>query len=47
MEIKEIDLKERTITIFNDVEEDTMATAIEKSSKSIRKMKSGSKMFRM
>ena len=30
MEIKEIDLKERTITIFNDVEEDTMATAIEK-----------------
>lgn len=30
MEIKEIDLKERTITIFNDVEEDTMSTAIEK-----------------
>ena len=30
MEIKEIDLKERTITIFNDVEENTMATAIEK-----------------
>lgn len=30
MEIKEIDLKERTITIFNDVEEGTMATAIEK-----------------
>ena len=30
MEIKEIEVKERTITIFNDVEEDTMATAIEK-----------------
>lgn len=30
MEIKEIDLKERTITIFNDVEEGTMSTAIEK-----------------
>ena len=30
MEIKEIDLKERTITIFNDVEEDTMSTDIEK-----------------
>ena len=30
MEIKEIDLKERTITIFNDVEEDTMSTAVEK-----------------
>ena len=30
MAIKEIDLKERTITIFNDVEEDTMSTAIEK-----------------
>ena len=30
MEIKEIDFKERTITIFNDVEEGTMATAIEK-----------------
>lgn len=30
MEIKEIDLKERTITIFNDVEEGSMATAIEK-----------------
>ena len=30
MEIKEIDLKERTITIFNDVEEGTMLTAIEK-----------------
>ena len=30
MEIKAIDLKERTITIFNDVEEDTMSTAIEK-----------------
>jgi ATP-dependent Clp endopeptidase proteolytic subunit ClpP len=30
MEIKEIDLKERAITIFNDVEEGTMATAIEK-----------------
>lgn len=30
MEIKEIEVKERTITIFNDVEEGTMATAIEK-----------------
>jgi ATP-dependent Clp protease protease subunit len=30
MEIKEIEIKERTITIFNDVEEGTMATAIEK-----------------
>ena len=30
MEIKEIEVKDRTITIFNDVEEDTMATAIEK-----------------
>ena len=30
MDIKEIDLKERTITIFIDVEEDTMSTAIEK-----------------
>ena len=30
MEIKEIDLKERTITVFNDVEEGSMATAIEK-----------------
>ena len=30
MEIKEIEIKDRTITIFNDVEEDTMATAIEK-----------------
>ena len=29
MEIKEIDLKERTITVFNDVEEGSMATAIE------------------
>jgi ATP-dependent Clp protease protease subunit len=30
MEIKEIEIKDRTITIFNDVEEGTMATAIEK-----------------
>jgi ATP-dependent Clp endopeptidase proteolytic subunit ClpP len=30
MEIKEIEVKERTITIFNDVEEGSMATAIEK-----------------
>ena len=30
MEIKEIEVKDRTITIFNDVEEGTMATAIEK-----------------
>lgn len=30
MEIKEIESKERIITIFNDVEEDTMATSIEK-----------------
>lgn len=30
MEIKEIEVKERTITIFNDVEEGAMATAIEK-----------------
>ena len=30
MEIKEIDLKERTISIFNDVEEGTVATVIEK-----------------
>ena len=30
MEIKEIEVKVRTITIFNDVEEGTMATAIEK-----------------
>ena len=30
MEIKEIEVKDRTITIFNDVEEGSMATAIEK-----------------
>ena len=30
MEIKEIELKERNITVFNDVEESTMATAVEK-----------------
>ena len=30
MEIKEIEIKGRTIPIFNDVEEGTMATAIEK-----------------
>ena len=30
MEIKEIDLKERTITIFNDVAEDTISSAVEK-----------------
>lgn len=30
MEIKEIELKERTLTIFNEVEESTMATAVEK-----------------
>ena len=30
MEIKEIELKDRTITIFNDVEESTMSTAVEK-----------------
>ena len=30
MEIKEIELKERTITIFNDVEESSMSAAIEK-----------------
>jgi ATP-dependent Clp protease protease subunit len=30
MEIKEIELKERNITIFNDVEESTMSTAVEK-----------------
>ena len=30
MEIKEIELKERTITIFNDVDESSMSSAIEK-----------------
>lgn len=30
MEIKEIELKDRTITIFNDVEESTMSSAVEK-----------------
>jgi ATP-dependent Clp protease protease subunit len=30
MEIKEIELKDRNITIFNDVEEDTMSSAVEK-----------------
>lgn len=30
MEIKEIELKDRTITIFNDVEESTVSTAVEK-----------------
>jgi ATP-dependent Clp protease protease subunit len=30
MEIKEIELKDRTITIFNDVEESTMSYAVEK-----------------
>ena len=30
MEIKEIELKDRTITIFNDVDESTMSSAVEK-----------------
>lgn len=30
MEIKEIEIKDRTITIFNDVEESTMSSAVEK-----------------
>lgn len=30
MEIKEIELKDRTITIFNDVEESTISSAVEK-----------------
>lgn len=30
MEIKEIELKDRTITIFNDVDENTMSSAVEK-----------------
>ena len=30
MEIKEIEIKDRTITIFNDVDESTMSSAVEK-----------------